>query len=237
MPFLALSMEIAVLLFSVCKSSCFKLWESVVQCAEQCWSMAPALLWILYFFFTLQERCVQFHASISLERKQVILHSAGGSLGRVTCWLCAVKIWKPHGILLPLSCWDAHLSHILMEAWCLYPQPLRVLLPPQTCWNSSPVPCHCRWCPHDSAGTALQLSLSSAHLVTPAPWKCHISHGPFLRQIHVSFILTGLKMSIGTKLIWVMLPDKVPQPPSSWQVLTWAYFITGACPEVFVSKN
>lgn len=52
-----------------------------------------------------------------------------------------------------------------------------------------------------------------------------------------SFILTGLKMSVGTKLIWVMFPEKLPHLPSSWQVLKCAYFIIEACPEVFVSKN
>lgn len=53
----------------------------------------------------------------------------------------------------------------------------------------------------------------------------------------MSFILTGLKMSIGTKLIGVMFPEKVPHLPSSWQVLRCVYFIIEACPEVLVSKN
>lgn len=33
------------------KKSCFKLWETMVQCMEQYWRMAPVLLLILYFFF------------------------------------------------------------------------------------------------------------------------------------------------------------------------------------------
>lgn len=51
------------------------------------------------------------------------------------------------------------------------------------------------------------------------------------------FILTGLKMSLGTKLIWVMFPENVPHLPSSWQVLKCVSFIIEACPEVFVLKN
>lgn len=98
MPFLALTQKIAMLLFRVCKNSYFKLWELEVQCTEHYWSVAPALLSILYFSFTLQERCVHFHASISLQRKQVIRHSAGGRLGTVTCWLRATRIWKPRSI-------------------------------------------------------------------------------------------------------------------------------------------
>lgn len=53
----------------------------------------------------------------------------------------------------------------------------------------------------------------------------------------MSFILTGLKMSVGTKLICVTFAEKVSHLPSSWQVLKCDYFITEASPEVFVSKN
>lgn len=53
----------------------------------------------------------------------------------------------------------------------------------------------------------------------------------------MSFILTGLQMSVSTKLIWVTFPEKVSHLPSSWWVLRHVYFIIETSPEVFVSKN